>query len=254
VYYLWPAIPDTLLNELYGKEYFTGVREVEGEIQAPSSNSDYESQFVVARLSKFRECVEELLAYHPHAHNILDIGAATGDFLAIAKEYGLSVSGIELSAYAAAKAKEKFGFVFYQSELADYHGTEKYDLIHLNHVFEHFSRPHQALDRIMSLLAPGGIVYVEVPFQFSIFEVLKYRMTGRKKQFDVFSLHHPIFYRPATLKRIFEEHGLDCRLMRVYKSSRYPAAGLVGHFKKLIWLAGSFVNQGIVIEAFFCRR
>jgi SAM-dependent methyltransferase len=254
VYYLWPNVSDDLISELYSKSYFTGISESDSKLNVPTSSNDYESEFAAARVGKFHETVQALLKHVPNASNILDIGAATGDFLAVAQGYGLSVSGIELSSYAAAKAKEKYGFEFHQTGVEDYRGDEKYDLIHMNHVFEHFGSPHRALDRLVLLLKPGGMIYVEVPFQFNLFEVVKYRLTARRKPFDVFSIHHPIFYRPKTLKKIFKDHGFNCYAMNVFNWSRYSAVGPKRKLKRLIWFAGAFIGQGIVIEAFFDKK
>jgi len=254
VYYLWPYISNELLSQLYSKSYFTGVSESEDRLYVPSSSTDYESEFVAARLGKFRETVRTLLKHAPNASSILDIGAATGDFLAIARENGLSTTGIELSAYASARAKVKYGFTFHETGIVDYHGSETYDMIHMNHVFEHFGSPHQVLERVYSLLNKEGIVYVEVPFQFNLFEVIKYRLSGKRKAFDVFSLHHPMFYRPATLKKLFDNHGFKCRSMKVFNWSRYPAVGFMSHLKKVMWFAASLVRQGLMIEAIFERK
>ncbi len=254
VRYLWPNIPGKQIGALYGESYFTGVQEDEGGLDIPSSNRDYESEFAGARLGKFDASLSMLLARFPGAKNILDIGAATGDFLALARNRGLLVSGIELSSYAAAKAKAKYGFVFHETDLAEYQGEEKYDLIHMNHVFEHFEFPHQALNRISDLLTPDGLIYVEVPFQFNLLEVIKYRLTGRRKVFDVFSLHHPIFYTPKTLKKVFNRHGFRCTRLKVFEWSRYPTNGLAEQLKKLIWFIASMINQGIVIEAIFEKK
>jgi 2-polyprenyl-3-methyl-5-hydroxy-6-metoxy-1,4-benzoquinol methylase len=184
----------------------------------------------------------------------LDIGAATGEFLSVAREYDLSVSGIEISSHAAARAKEKFRFIFHETSIVDYLGMETYDLIHMNHVFEHFRSPHKVLERIDSLLQTGGLVYVEVPFQFNLFEVMKYQVTGKKKDFDVFSLHHPIFYRPTTLRKVFDDHGFNCRSMKVFNWSRYPANGLICQIKRAAWFAASLAGQGIMIEAIFDKK
>lgn len=252
--YLWPYISSEQLEALYGKSYFTGLQEGEDGLEIPSSNSDYESEFAEARLGKFDATVLMLLAQHPSAKNILDIGAATGDFLALAKKRGLLVTGIELSSYASAKAKAKYGFVFHETGITEYRGEEKYDLIHMNHVFEHFESPHQALNRIATLLNPSGLVYVEVPYQFNLLEVIKYRLTGIRKDFDVFSLHHPFFYTPATLKKIFEDHGFNCVKSNVFEWSRFSTSGITGQLKRLMWFAASLVGQGIVIEAVFEKK
>jgi 2-polyprenyl-3-methyl-5-hydroxy-6-metoxy-1,4-benzoquinol methylase len=214
---------------------------------------DYESECVAVRIDKFQATLKRLLTYVPKAHNILDIGAATGEFLSVARKQGLWVSGIELSSYAAGKAKDKHGFDFHRVGIEDYHGDEKYDLIHMNHVFEHFISPHAVLERIELLLNPGGMVYVEVPFQFSLFEVIKYLFTQQRKSFDVFSVHHAVFYRPRTLIELFKAHGFNCRELRVFDWSRYPSGSLVCRLKRLMWLAASSVGQGIMIEGYFER-
>jgi SAM-dependent methyltransferase len=249
--YLWPYISGKQLDALYGKSYFTGLKESEDVLDIPSSNSDYQAEFAKARLGKFDATVLMLLAQHPNAKSILDIGAATGDFLALAKKRGLLVSGIELSSYASAKANEKYGFVFHETGIIEYQGKEKYDLIHMNHVFEHFEFPHQALTRIAGLLNTNGLIYIEVPFQFNLLEVIKYRLSGRRKGFDVFSLHHPIFYKPGVLKKLFEDHGFSCIKLSVFEWSRYPTNGITGQLKRLMWFAASLVGQGIMIEAVF---
>jgi 2-polyprenyl-3-methyl-5-hydroxy-6-metoxy-1,4-benzoquinol methylase len=253
VLYLWPYISEELLSGLYGKEYFTGCADDNLDKHVPCSDSNYESEFASSRIPKFLDTVRLLLKLSPNAQNILDIGAATGEFLSIAMKSGLAVAGIEVSSYASARAKEKYGFEFYETGLVEYQGPERYDLIHMNHVFEHLDSPHQALTRIFELLNEHGLIYVEVPFQFNWVEVIKHKLTGHRKRFDVFSLHHPIFYTPATLKRVFEEHGFQCKRMRVFCWSRYPASGVLGHIKKVIWLFASFFGQGLFIEAIFAK-
>ncbi|MFT5519453.1 MAG: SAM-dependent methyltransferase [Enterobacterales bacterium] len=41
--------------------------------------------------------------------------------------------------------------------------NKKYDLIFMNHVFEHVAEPVEFMKKVISYLKPGGIVYVEVP-------------------------------------------------------------------------------------------
>jgi len=252
-YFLWPNISDELISGLYEKSYFTGVSESVERCPVPGSGIDYECEYASARIDKFRTTLKMLRTYVPGALNILDIGAATGEFLSIAKEMGLAVTGIEMSSHASGRAKDKYGFDFHQVRIEDYRGNEKFDLIHMNHVLEHTASPHTVLERIDSLLGPSGMVYVEVPFQFGVFEVIKYLLFRQRKNFDVFSVHHPVFYRPRTLKSLFNSHGFNCRSMRVFDPSRYPAGGIKGGFKKLMWLAASLAYQGIIIEAFFDR-
>jgi 2-polyprenyl-3-methyl-5-hydroxy-6-metoxy-1,4-benzoquinol methylase len=255
VLYLSPYISNDLLSAMYSRSYFTAESNGDNQgIGVPGSNSDYEREFVTARLGKFRKTVQALKRNVPEATTILDIGAATGDFLAIARDEGLVPSGVELSSYAAAKAREKYGLEFFEGTVQDYRTEMKFDIIHMNHVFEHFPYPCEVLEAAQSLLSKRGVIYVEVPFQFNIVEVLKYQVTGKPKAFDIFSLHHPVFYRPKTLEALFNRHGFDSLSMKVFDWSRYEAESLAAHIKRLTWLGLSVMGQGLMIEAVFKRK
>jgi SAM-dependent methyltransferase len=252
--YLWPYISREQLDVLYGKSYFTGNMEGEDTLEAPTSNSDYQTEIVNTRVSKFKDTVDFLLAEHENAKSILDIGAATGEFLAICRKKGLSISGIELSSYACRKANANFGFKFHQTSFDEYQGKEKYDLIHMSHVFEHLQFPNKAMDKISSLLNPNGLIYIEVPFQFNFVEKIKFKLFRRNKVFDVFSLHHPIFYTPSTLKKVLKVHDFDCIKLKVFKWSRYSVKSKIGKLKRMIWFFLSLFKSGTYIEAIFRKR
>ena len=86
--------------------------------------------------------------------NILDVGAATGFLLEVAKEKGFDPYGIEISQYASSIAKKKFG------EDRIYNGILKtsnfqnnfFDLISMCDVIEHVKNPIEDLKIINKLL------------------------------------------------------------------------------------------------------
>ena len=248
--YLWPYISMVELSKLYESSYFTGEQ---SNLNVPSTGSDYEVEFAENRIEKFKSTIELLLSFKPNAKNILDIGAATGKFLSIAREYKLDVFGVEYSNYASQEAKDKYGFNFFVGDLENFQSDEKFDLIHLNHVFEHLVDPNASIRKIDSLLSDDGIIYIEVPFQFNIVERIKYKLFNSHKKFDVFSVHHPIFYRPNSLKKIFRNHGYRCRYIKLFDSKRYPSVTFRDKTKKLIWGLLSIFNQGLIIEAVFYK-
>jgi 2-polyprenyl-3-methyl-5-hydroxy-6-metoxy-1,4-benzoquinol methylase len=248
--FLFPPISAERLSELYNKSYFTGE---DTNQLLPSSGADYETEFAENRVSKYVRSIKLLLSYLPQAKTILDIGAATGKFLSIAKNNNLNVYGIEYSEYASTKAKEKYGFELFTGDFHKYKAEIKYDIIHLNHVFEHLNNPIQSVQKISELIAPNGIVYIEVPYQFNIIERLKFLLFNVKKEFDVFSVHHPIFFTPNSLKYLFEAHGYHCIYIKVFDKNRYPKGGIINSIKKYMWLILSIFNQGVMIETIFSK-
>ena len=146
---------------------------------------------------------------------LLDYGAATGDFVKLAREAGAVADGVEFSAEARARAMS-LGVTLLPP---DSHLSGGYDVVHMNHVFEHMPDPVAHLAYCREQLRTGGLLVIEVPQQFyNLADTLR-RVSGsggQQKRFDAFSVHHTYFYTPATLKRLCEKAGfrtLACRTM-----------------------------------------
>jgi SAM-dependent methyltransferase len=92
---------------------------------------------------------------------LLDVGCNRGFLLEAARRRGWSVVGIELSDAEASRARSDFGLTV--------HGTlddvahEQFDLIVAWHVLEHTLDPVEFLRDASSLLAPEGILAIQVP-------------------------------------------------------------------------------------------
>ena len=247
-----PVRSKEILGQMYSEAYFTGEGLGCDALQAPGSGENYDA-FERARLPKFCSSLELILRYVDNPANVLDVGAAAGGFLALARQKGLSVSGIELSAYAAELARKRHGLRLSICRLEEFEDREQYDIVHLNHVMEHFIDPHQAVAKIERLLSQKGVVYVEVPYQFTWVEKIKYSMLGSKLSFNVHSIHHPVFFDPRTLARLFAMHGLKVLHMRLFDSDRYLVATRLQSAKKIAWRALACLRQGTFIEAIFAR-
>lgn len=89
--------------------------------------------------------------------NILDVGCATGHFLALfeGKKYG-----IEPDRPQANYAKHVFDIDIIPDMSAP--GIQ-YDLISYYHVLEHLQNPDEELEKAKKHLKPGGLLYVSVP-------------------------------------------------------------------------------------------
>lgn len=98
---------------------------------------------------------------------VLEIGCSYGRILEQFARDGWKVTGIEPSADAAGYTSRKFS----NRSGRIVHGTfeefdpcgEAYDCIVLSHVFEHFIAPEEVIERIKSMLSPGGYIFFELP-------------------------------------------------------------------------------------------
>ncbi len=103
--------------------------------------------------------------------HLLDIGCGPGFFLQTAQERGWRVLGIEPSRQAAAHARTLSVQVvegFFNADSAK--GLGRFDVAHLNNVLEHVPNPVEIVSLARDLLAPGGILCLNVPNDFSSFQ------------------------------------------------------------------------------------
>jgi SAM-dependent methyltransferase len=210
--------------------------------------ADYGVDVVRERHAKFARTLQRVVALEPSARTVLDVGAATGDFVRIALDRGFLAEGIEMSEYATQRASEINGVALRRCTLDEVSGEARYDCIHLNHVFEHFNDPARELAHLRRLLRVGGLLYLEIPYQFQIVEKLLFRLRGGIPEFTVHSLHHPFFYTPSTLSRIVVENGFEVVTLSVFDAERAQPTTLLGSLKKRFWQACAYASIGNYIE------
>lgn len=124
----------------------------------------------------FIKDLQEIEAALGGTGRLLDVGAATGYFLELARERGWAVAGVEVSTYAVGCAKEKMlpverGVI---GTVSSAPGT--FDAITLWDVFEHLNNPVETLVAARRLLRTGGILAFTTPDASSIWA----RLAGRR--------------------------------------------------------------------------
>jgi 2-polyprenyl-3-methyl-5-hydroxy-6-metoxy-1,4-benzoquinol methylase len=108
-----------------------------------------------AHLLTARKVVEVLIKFIDGG-KLLDIGCATGDFLSVAQEH-YSVEGLELSRWSSEIAKKR-GFKIHTCPINELPSDTKFDVVTLWGVIEHFESPKAEIEKISSVLKPGGHV------------------------------------------------------------------------------------------------
>ena len=133
------------------------------EVVRSEYDSVYERGAVVARMEGRRLAVfgDFFERVRPEAGaRLLDVGCGTGDFLALARARGWQPTGIDLSARAAALARER-GL----DARTDWEGLSAgdFDAVTLWNVVEFLERPIETLRDVHRVLAPGGHVFLRTP-------------------------------------------------------------------------------------------
>jgi 2-polyprenyl-3-methyl-5-hydroxy-6-metoxy-1,4-benzoquinol methylase len=147
-----------------------------------------------------------------YARSILDIGCATGEYLAYLRDAGWKVSGIEMDPQAAAHAREALGLPVATgtAETALKHlSLHAYDVVTMWHVLEHLNDPHRVLLEIRRVLKPGGTLLLEVPNLESIWSVLL-----GESWFPIEYPYHRYHFTPRTLRRMLTSTGFTVQSLQ----------------------------------------
>lgn len=95
---------------------------------------------------------------------LLDVGCATGNYLAEMRRRGWEVSGVEIQPEAAAYARDALNLNVYTGDLLDApFEAARFDAVTLWDVLEHTHDPLAILQATRRLLRPGGIVAFSIP-------------------------------------------------------------------------------------------
>jgi SAM-dependent methyltransferase len=104
--------------------------------------------------------LEWIRQLRPMGRTIVDIGAGTGAFVHAAGLKGYTAIGIDPNGQMCKEAAVR-GRKIKKGTWKDI--DWQYDIVALIDVFEHLTRPKECLERIKQHIAPGGVVYVEMP-------------------------------------------------------------------------------------------
>lgn len=95
---------------------------------------------------------------------VLEIGCASGDFLAALREEGVSVTGIEPGQAAARTARKRHGLKIINKRFEETDLTAgSFDGVVMWNVWEHLAHPRAALERLTGSVRPGGVLIINIP-------------------------------------------------------------------------------------------
>ena len=110
--------------------------------------------------------VLELARRHAVAGPVLEIGCATGGTLEALRGAGYEVTGVDLSAWAVERARERIGGAVWRADVErdgvppEAAARGPFGAFVLAAVLEHFARPRDVLERLTALAAPAAHLIV----------------------------------------------------------------------------------------------
>jgi 2-polyprenyl-3-methyl-5-hydroxy-6-metoxy-1,4-benzoquinol methylase len=140
---------------------------------APYSNSSEKALPLMKRWAHrygIRQRCQVVMSQKKHGGRLLDVGCATGTFLAAMREMGnWQVWGVETSMEASAQARQLGQLRVFNGELTEADFNDEYfDAVTLWDTLEHLHQPLEALREIWRILKPGGILVFRTPNVHSV--------------------------------------------------------------------------------------
>lgn len=116
------------------------------------------------RYGVYKRCRAVIQATGQPTGRVLDVGCATGNFLAAMRDRGWEAFGVEPNSYAANYARERLGLNVFIGELEEAgYATNFFDLVTLWDVLEHVPDPRATLEEVARILRPGGTLVLSLP-------------------------------------------------------------------------------------------
>lgn len=100
---------------------------------------------------------------NPQGTSLLDIGSGYGFLLDEMNKLGLATEGIEPSTRLYSYSRKTFHLKVKKTTFEDFSPNKRFDYITLIHVIEHVKEPVKFINRILKLLNPGGVLFIETP-------------------------------------------------------------------------------------------
>ncbi|MCB1180279.1 MAG: class I SAM-dependent methyltransferase [Leptospiraceae bacterium] len=168
------------------------------EFKAQYNKTYYEDEpnlrnLAVKRLSILQKFLD------PNGKKLLELGSAAGFFLSEAKKIGYIPKGVEISSTEVEYARS-LGLNVEKISFLEFSTDEKFDIICAFFVIEHFPDQEIIFEKIFSLLAPGGFVFLAIPSLYG-----PSYLTNPENWFENHPSDHFVDYSPKSLEKIFQK-------------------------------------------------
>jgi len=248
LYYLQPMPFPTMeqYDRLYGGDYF------------PENTPQWEERRQKDAERRLR-AITDLVATDGE---FLDVGCGEGRMLSIAREHGWNCRGLEVSRPLAESAGKALDVPVDAGHLQSMGYEEsRFAAIYLDSVLEHVSMPAMFASEIARILRPGGVAYLIVPNEDSLFSRVRGglgMLEGNNRRLTPFCPpYHWIGFCRRSLADCFEQASLSPIFVRSMhgREEIWKQPGRLKSWKwwllHCVYTGGELVGMGTTLEALF---
>lgn len=104
-----------------------------------------------------------LLRHYANGKRYLEVGVGAGEMIAVAREIGFEVTGVDIRPGYAQKVREHFGIPIRTGDILQIEFAEKFSVITLGDVLEHVIEPRQLLQKLARIMEDHGVLWISTP-------------------------------------------------------------------------------------------
>lgn len=160
-------------------------------------------------MHSMRPVAEHLEKYLKPSWDVVDIGAATGEFLDLIKDRVNTCLGIELNREYCDFIRNELGIDAASEDYFEVNYEQKFDLAVINATLDHMYNPLGVLNKIYRDLKPGGMFYIQtVNDNQALKECLPDQSREMFKRF-MYQQAHYLSFNETTLRHAIEQSGFQ---------------------------------------------
>lgn len=223
-YNVRPEIPDIDLANLHNHDFKSSLRKAIVDSVRGQNTDGLPGRLgnLLSRFAFFRErafyglVIDDCLPRGGGENFALDLGCGSGWLMQKLAKVGWQTEGLEWNEAAADRARNLSGLKVWAGDFQKVNLPKNhYDLIVLNHVFEHFAEPREVLRRVWELLTPGGKAVLFYPNPHAL------GSSWYKTFWFAWEVpRHLVLPTPRSLQRLAEQIGF--RKTKIKTRAYYP--------------------------------
>ena len=194
--------------------HFIDYLDRESDPSSPADRADVISSVEAGLEGNYERLASNLALLREHRTGgaLLDVGCGAGAFLSAAAGHFDRAVGVEVDPGLCALARSRgLSVINARVEALTVEAVGRFDAITLWDVIEHLNDPVAAIDRLLSLLKPGGVLLLDTPSRDGAlyrFGELSARVTGGRRtatmgmQYSATPFCHKQIFRKVDLRRL----------------------------------------------------
>jgi ubiquinone/menaquinone biosynthesis C-methylase UbiE len=203
------------------------------------------------RLPSYRRLLEFVKARMKPGGTLIDVGAASGDFVNMAVDDGIDATACDYSREALLHAEKHYNLKTLQSPAESIDAPDdSFDVVTMFHTIEHLPDPLKVLREMYRILKPDGLIFLETP-NYNPHYLVQTRLRGifplyklitKRKEIPWVPFDHYYHWTPPLLRRALQQAGFrECTShhMLGYRSNTKP--------NLVFWMA--YVGYDVMAQA-----